>query len=222
MLAEETPQRIEPARLEDAIPEPLSDLAAELASASAKLGHGLHPRTAANLAALVRLMNTYYSNLIEGHNTRPKDIERALAGQLDGDEGRRNLQIEAAAHVRVQAELDRKAAEESCPNRRRVISFVHCSRILSRCPRKCCTSWALAKSSRWSRVRGVPNRSTTSRSVAISRHQASALRISWPILRGAIGSHRSARRRAFWPFQPHTTASTTFIHFQMEMAGSAA
>lgn len=115
MPAEETPQRIEPARLEDAIPESLSDLAAELASASAKLGHGLHPRTAANLAALVRLMNTYYSNLIEGHNTRPKDIERALAGELDGDEGRRNLQIEAAAHVRVQAELDRKAAEGSLP-----------------------------------------------------------------------------------------------------------
>ncbi|MFZ0836893.1 MAG: hypothetical protein WAM77_05530 [Xanthobacteraceae bacterium] len=46
-------------------------------------------------------MNTYYSNLIEGHSTRPKDIERALAGEFDGDEGRRNLQIEAAARVRV-------------------------------------------------------------------------------------------------------------------------
>ena len=35
----------------------------------------------ANLADLVRMANTYYSNLIEGHNTRPKDIERALVGQ---------------------------------------------------------------------------------------------------------------------------------------------
>lgn len=26
-------------------------------------------------------MNTYYSNLIEGHNTRPRDIERALGAQ---------------------------------------------------------------------------------------------------------------------------------------------
>lgn len=57
-------------------------------------------------------MNTYYSNLIEGHVTRPRDIERALAGQLDQDERRRNLQLEAAAHVRVQAEIDHMAAED--------------------------------------------------------------------------------------------------------------
>ncbi len=60
-------------------------------------------------------MNTYYSNLIEGHDTRPRDIERALAGEFDSDEGRRNLQIEAAAHVRVQGEVDRMAAEGRLP-----------------------------------------------------------------------------------------------------------
>jgi hypothetical protein len=66
----ESVQRIEPARLEEA-PEAISDVVAELAAASAKLGHTLNPRTAANLAALVRIMNSYYSNLIEEHNTRP-------------------------------------------------------------------------------------------------------------------------------------------------------
>ena len=106
----ETPQRIEPARLED-VPEALSDVVAEVSAASATLGQALHPRTAANLAALVRIMNSYYSNLIEGHHTRPKDIERALAGQFDKDTERRNLQIEAAAHVRLQGEVDRMAAE---------------------------------------------------------------------------------------------------------------
>jgi Fic family protein len=110
----ESVQRIEPARLED-VPEAISDLVAELAAASAKLGSALHPRTAANLAGLVRIMNAYYSNLIEGHNTRPKDIERALAGEFDKDEGRRNLQIEAAAHVRVQAEVDDMHAEDRLP-----------------------------------------------------------------------------------------------------------
>jgi Fic family protein len=106
--------RIEPARLEPP-PEEVADLAAELAARSARLGSSLHPRTAANLAHLVRIMNTYYSNLIEGHNTRPRDIERALAGQLDRDEGRRNLQIEAAAHVRVQSEVDRLGTEQKLP-----------------------------------------------------------------------------------------------------------
>ena len=109
-MAVETPQRIEPARLEETS-EAIADVIADLSAASAKLGVGLHPRTAANLADLVRLMNTYYSNLIEGHNTRPKDIARALEGQLDQDEGRRNLQLEAAAHVRVQTEIDRLAAD---------------------------------------------------------------------------------------------------------------
>ena len=110
----ESVQRIEPARLEE-VPQAISDVVAELAAASAKLGHSLNPRTAANLAGLVRIMNTYYSNLIEGQNTRPKDIERALAGKFDKNHERRNLQIEAAAHVRVQIEVDRLHAEDRLP-----------------------------------------------------------------------------------------------------------
>jgi len=54
----------------------------------------------------VRAMNCYYSNLIEGHNTRPREIERALADDLDGDAERRDLQLEARAHIRVQREVD--------------------------------------------------------------------------------------------------------------------
>src|SRR6201984_3129048 len=110
----ETPYRIEPTRLEE-IPEAISDVIAELSAASATLGAVLNPPTAANLADLVRMMNTYYSNLIEGHNTRPRDIERALAGEFDQDKERRNLQLEAAAHVRVQTELDKLSAENRLP-----------------------------------------------------------------------------------------------------------
>lgn len=110
----ETVQSIEPARLE----EPgaaIGDVVAELSAATATLGQALHPRTAANLAAFVRLMNAYYSNLIEGHNTRPKEIERALAGNLDTNQERRVLQLEARAHVYVQTEIDNLAAEGRLP-----------------------------------------------------------------------------------------------------------
>ena len=110
----EAPARIEPARLEET-PEAIADAIAALCSASAALGARLHPATAANLSDLVRLMNCYYSNLIEGHDTRPRDIARAFVGDLDEDEGRRNLQIEAAAHVRVQEKIDRLAAEGRLP-----------------------------------------------------------------------------------------------------------
>ena len=38
-----------------------------------------------------------------------------LAGKFDDNEQRRNLQIEAAAHVRVQGEVDRMAAGNRLP-----------------------------------------------------------------------------------------------------------
>src|SRR5581483_2264433 len=110
----ESPERIEPALL----PEPtaqIADVVADLAAESSVLGRSLHPRTAANLADLVRVMNTYYSNLIEGHNTRPRDIQRALEGKFDTDERRRNLQLEAASHVRVQAEIDHRFLDGTLP-----------------------------------------------------------------------------------------------------------
>jgi Fic family protein len=107
----EDPQSIEPALLEAAPPQ-VADLVAELSAAAAVLANALHPRAAASLADLVRIMNAYYSNLIEGHNTRPRDIARALEGEFDADERRRNLQVEAAAHVRVQREVDDAAAHD--------------------------------------------------------------------------------------------------------------
>ncbi len=110
----ETPARIEPARLEQPTAA-IADVIADLTAAAARLERALHPRTAAALADLVRIMNTYYSNLIEGHDTRPRDIERALVGEFDADEGRRNLQIEARAHVRVQARIDASAAAGDLP-----------------------------------------------------------------------------------------------------------
>src|SRR5215469_5978142 len=115
MTASETPDRIEPALLEDA-PANIMDVVAALAARAAKLGSVLHPRTASNLADLVRIMNTYYSNLIEGHHTRPRDIERALSGELDPDQKRRDLQLEAKAHVRVQAEVDKQFQEGTLPD----------------------------------------------------------------------------------------------------------
>jgi Fic family protein len=111
---EESVQRIEPTHLEETSVA-IGDVVAELSAAAAVLGSSLHPRTAANLADLVRIMNTYYSNLIEGHDTRPRDIERALAGDFEKDESRRDLQVEAAAHVRVQGEIDYLATRSQLP-----------------------------------------------------------------------------------------------------------
>ncbi len=122
----ESPSRIEPCLLET-IPVEITDLIASLTSATERLGHRLHPQTMANLADLVRVMNCYYSNLIEGHNTKPRDIERALANDLDGEETRRNLQVEARAHIHVQRMIDRRYAEGSLPEPASVdfLRFLH-------------------------------------------------------------------------------------------------
>jgi Fic family protein len=115
MSTVETPGRIEPALIEDT-PATITDVIAELSAKAATLSSALHPVTASNLADLVRIMNTYYSNLIEGHHTRPRDIERALSGELDPNEKRRDLQLEAKAHMRVQAEIDQQFVAGSLPD----------------------------------------------------------------------------------------------------------
>ncbi len=108
----------------EAVPVGLADLIANLTTAAERLGGRLHPQTAASLADLVRVMNCYYSNLIEGHHTMPRDIERALANDLDGEDSRRNLQIEARAHIRVQRMIDRLYTEGALPEPASV-DFIH-------------------------------------------------------------------------------------------------
>lgn len=84
----------------------LTDLALELAAATAGLRRSLPPGVVRALADLVRAMNCYYSNLIEGHDTHPIDIERALADDYSADPAKRDLQLEARAHITVQAWID--------------------------------------------------------------------------------------------------------------------
>lgn len=74
----------------------------ELAIASAKLSASIHPICLDAVSNLVSNMNCYYSNLIEGHNTKPIDIERALSGDYSASPEKRVLQLEARAHVEVE------------------------------------------------------------------------------------------------------------------------
>jgi len=84
----------------------LTDLALELAQRSASFRRSLPDSLLTSLASLVRSMNCYYSNLIEGHDTHPIDIERALNGEYSKDAKKRDLQLEAEAHIAVQQWID--------------------------------------------------------------------------------------------------------------------
>lgn len=84
----------------------LTDLALELAQKSAGFRRSLPDSLTSSLADLVRAMNCYYSNLIEGHDTHPIEIERALKGNYSNDVKKRDLQLEAKAHITVQQWID--------------------------------------------------------------------------------------------------------------------
>ncbi len=102
-----------PTAMEPLLPEEskrLSDLATDLVARSSALTGRLHPVMQEGLGNLVRSMNCYYSNLIEGHHTHPIDIDRALAGDYSAEPEKRNLQLEARAHIDVQQKIDAGAA----------------------------------------------------------------------------------------------------------------
>lgn len=99
---------IEPLLVSDGSPHrsELADLAITLGQKSASLRASLPPKIMEALATIVRSMNCYYSNLIEGHDTHPIDIERALNEDFSNDPRQRDLQQEATAHIFVQQWID--------------------------------------------------------------------------------------------------------------------
>lgn len=84
----------------------LINLAADLLSNSSTLAAKLHPTVAKTVGDLVRSMNCYYSNLIEDHNTHPRDIDKALADHFSSDPKKRALQKEAKSHIALQKKID--------------------------------------------------------------------------------------------------------------------
>jgi len=84
----------------------LADLALELTARSTGFRRSLPDGVVSSLSNLVRSMNCYYSNLIEGHDTHPVEIERALNEDYSQDPTKRDLQLEARAHIAVQEWID--------------------------------------------------------------------------------------------------------------------
>jgi Fic family protein len=112
--------------------ETLENLAFDLATEASELSGQLHPVVRLAVADLVRSMNCYYSNLIEGHNTHPRDIDRALVADYSTDPGRRDLQLEARAHIEVQRLIDARADFPKPTASRAFIEWTHrefCTRL---------------------------------------------------------------------------------------------
>jgi Fic family protein len=110
----------------------LEDLAVALVARANQLAGQLHPLVRGTIGDLVRSMNCYYSNLIEGHNTHPRDIDRALNDEYSKDPKRRDLQIEARAHIEVQRIIDSGGDPDTATTSEHYLRWVHyefCSRL---------------------------------------------------------------------------------------------
>src|SRR5260221_3167273 len=109
----------DPMQMEPMLPsanKSLTDLSMETARQAGALSSRIHPVTQKALASLVRNMNSYYSNLIEGHRTHPADIERALKRDFSSNPKQRALQFESKAHVEVQTLIEARLQSEPHAN----------------------------------------------------------------------------------------------------------
>lgn len=100
-----TTSLMEPLLPEDA-QHRLANLAFELAEKSQGLAATMPDEVIRSVGDLVRSMNCYYSNLIEGHNTLPVNIEKALKDDYSSNPEVRDLQLEARSHIEVQRLID--------------------------------------------------------------------------------------------------------------------
>ena len=79
----------------------LIGFAEELVESTSRLEALVPDKTAIGLRYLVDGMNCYYSNLIEGHHTRPIDIQQAMQRDFSGDKKQKDMQHLAEAHIRT-------------------------------------------------------------------------------------------------------------------------
>lgn len=90
----------------------LVDHAMRVYREAAELEGLVHPVTRARIRELLRHINSYYSNRIEGEHTTPADIERAVRKEYSKDEKKKRLQLLSVAHIEVQALIESRLENE--------------------------------------------------------------------------------------------------------------
>ena len=143
----------------------LADAALELVAKSSALAGQVHGRVRNAIGDLVRSMNCYYSNLIEGHDTHPRDIERALADRYSKEPRRRELQLEARAHIDLQRAIDTGEDPDIAPTSVTYVQWLH-GEFYSRLPEALLN---VENPDTGERIRIVPGEVRTS-GVMIGRH----------------------------------------------------
>jgi Fic family protein len=90
------------------LPSALLEKAAEIVQSSTQLASAAHSTARAAVRELIRSMNSYYSNRIEGQGTHPLNIERALRREFSDEPDVARLQRVALAHIEAERELEER------------------------------------------------------------------------------------------------------------------
>ncbi|WP_233446839.1 Fic family protein [Ideonella azotifigens] len=106
----DSPQQFEPLLPSERQQEPLLARAHDLARAAVSLSS--QPITPA-LRQLLRGMNSYYTNRIEGQHTRPREIEQALRRDFSSDRDLAARQRLAVAHIEAEAAIEQRFAGDA-------------------------------------------------------------------------------------------------------------
>lgn len=87
---------------------PLLELAGDLRTEAAKLMPQIGPSARIALARILRAMNSYYSNKIEGQHTYPADLEAALQNNFSPNSEVKRRQELALAHMAVEEQFEQE------------------------------------------------------------------------------------------------------------------
>lgn len=95
---------------------PLLERASDLLRAATTLGTTAGHTSQSEIGSLLRSMNSYYSNRLEGEHTRPSDIERAMQQNFSANADLARKQRLAVAHIRTEQyceeDLSRRIREQ--------------------------------------------------------------------------------------------------------------
>lgn len=86
--------------------EELNEKNVEVIKLAEAIAFNIHPETVRIISGLVAKMNSYYSNLIEGNNTTPVEIDKALEKEFSKDPVKRSMEYEHVAHIEVQKKIE--------------------------------------------------------------------------------------------------------------------
>ena len=163
------PHQFAPLMPSDAKVGPLLELASDLTREATRLGSTTLPAVRDELQQLLRSMNSYYTNRIEGEHTRPSDIERALLKDFSKDTDIARRQRLAVAHIRTEELCEGSLAPSNGAAVRslysqKALTWLHEQLFAGLSPDDLAVSEALSL---------VPGQLRT-RQVAVGRHEAPA------------------------------------------------